>query len=87
MPSLYRMCFFPGSWTANPTLARRTDSFRRDERSISAVRRPMHRSVSMLQKAADAPEDHPGFLWVIDIPENHFGARNIQAEHVGWGVY
>eukprot|EP00913_Durusdinium_trenchii_P028020 g26271.t1 len=23
-------------------------------------------------------EDHPGFLWVIDIPENHFGARNIQ---------
>ncbi|CAJ1453168.1 unnamed protein product [Effrenium voratum] len=23
-------------------------------------------------------EDHPGFLWTIEIPENYFGARNIQ---------
>ncbi|CAJ1368129.1 unnamed protein product, partial [Effrenium voratum] len=22
--------------------------------------------------------DHPGFLWTIEIPENYFGARNIQ---------
>ena len=28
-------------------------------------------------------QDHPGFLWTIDIPPSYFGARNIQAQKHG----